>query len=349
MPLAHVIGKCHLQVTYSLPTVRIAAREGCPWFGPVRELVTGGKWPATGVGKEATSVPEVRSPTVRRRELGARLRALRAERGFTVEQVAERLLCSPSKVSRMETGQRGATLRDIRDLCDLYGVNDEDEREQLMYLARQGKRPGWWQGYELDYFATYVGLEESAVSIKFFASSIVMGLVQTEAYARAMHEAGPEDFRSERIDELVEVRMKRQQLLTRDPPLEVHIVLDEEMLHRPVGGGAVMRDQLRKLVEVSASPHTEIQVVPYKVGAHPGMGSNFTVLEFAGSAPDVVYVEGLSGWTYLERPHDLDRYRKVFDRLCEMALNPRDSMRLIEGIAAAYNGAKDPVSGPEVR
>lgn len=291
-------------------------------------------------GRKRPPVPEVRSPTVRRRELGARLRALRAERGLTVEQVAERLLCSSSKVSRMETGQRGATPRDIRDLCDLYGVTDADERERLMYLARQGKRPGWWQGYELG-FGTYVGLEESAVSVKSFASSTVMGLVQTAAYARAMHEAGPDYLEPERIDELVEVRMKRQQLLRRDPPLELHIVCDESVLRRPVGGADVMGTQLRQLVELASLPNIEIQVVPYDIGAHPAMDSNFAVLEFGGSAPDVVYVEGLSGWTYLERQQDLERYRSVFERLCRVALNPRESMDLLGKAAAAYADAAD--------
>lgn len=291
-------------------------------------------------------MPEVRSPTVRRRELGALLRALRQERGYTVEQVAERLLCSPSKVSRMETGQRGATLRDIRDLCDLYGLTEESERQRLFYLARQGKRPGWWQGYELT-FATYVGLEADAVSIKHFTSSTVMGLVQTADYARAIHDAGFQDFRSGRIDELVEVRMKRQQLLNRDPPLGLHVVFDEAVLRRPVGGAPVMVAQLRRLVELAESPQIQIQVVPYEVGAHPAMDSNFTVLEYGGSAPDVVYVEGLSGKIYLEREQDLNRYRDVFGSLCRLALTPRESIEIIAGIAAAHNSVADPASGAD--
>src|ERR1700761_9264734 len=137
--------------------------------------------------KEGFSLPEARnssgsSPTVRRRELGALLRALRNERGLTVDQVAAELLCSPSKVSRMETGQRGATLRDIRDLCDLYGVAKAADRERLMTLAREGKQPGWWQSYDLDY-ATYVGLEEAAVALSYFQSSIVPGILQTRGHA----------------------------------------------------------------------------------------------------------------------------------------------------------------------
>src|ERR1700761_1093600 len=164
--------------------------------------------------KEGFSLPEARnssgsSPTVRRRELGALLRALRTRQGLTVEQVAGELLCSPSKVSRMETGQRGATLRDIRDLCDLYRVTAAAERERLMELAREGKQQGWWQSFGLD-FATYVGLEAAAVAISCYMSSVVPGILQTSEYARAMHEAGHQDYSDEKISEHVEVRMRRQ-------------------------------------------------------------------------------------------------------------------------------------------
>ena len=131
-------------------------------------------------------MPEVRSPTVRRRELGALLRKLRLENGLTVEQAAERLMFSMSKLSRMETGHGAATPRDIRDLCDLYGVTDAAEREHMMRLAAEGKRQGWWQGYDLDYFATYVGLEAEAAGIRSYQSAIVPGLMQTPDYARAM-------------------------------------------------------------------------------------------------------------------------------------------------------------------
>jgi len=293
-------------------------------------------------------VPEVRgssgSPTVRRRELGALLRALRNARGMTVEQVAAELLCSPSKVSRMETGQRGATARDIRDLCDLYGVSDPAERERLATLAAEGKKQGWWQSYELvDDFTTYVGLEQAALSMKHFSCLTVNGLVQTPAYARAMHVVGFEDFTSARIEELLEVRMRRQQLLDRQPPLQLHLVFDEAMLHRVVGGPAVMTEQLEHLVGLARSTNITIQVIPSSYGAHPAMDSNFTILEFDQSAPNVVYVEGLVGWVYLERQQDLDRYNLVFERLSSMALNSKDSIKLIAGIAAAYSTEQTPV------
>src|SRR5271167_5018171 len=221
--------------------------------------------------KDATYVPEVRSPTVRRRELGALLRALRTAKGLTVEQAAERLMISMSKLSRMETGHGVATPRDVRDLCDLYGVTDQAERDRMTQLAREGKQQAWWQSYELSY-ETYVGLEAEAVVISAFQSSAVHGLLQTAVYARAGHE------------------------------------------------GAMPRlspDQI------------EVQVLPFDRGAHPALESNFTILELPHQAPDVVFVEGLIGSTYLDRADDLKRYHEIFRKLQSIALNPQDTADLI--------------------
>lgn len=291
-------------------------------------------------------MPEVRSPTLRRRELGALLRALRNERGLTVEQVAELLLCSPSKVSRMETGQRGATLRDVRDLCEIYGVTDENRIAHLMDIARESKQQGWWQSYDLDY-ATYVGLEEAAVTLSYFQSSIVPGILQTRGYARAMHEGGFQEYPPGRIDEHVDVRMRRQRLLTRDPPLHVAVVLDEAVLHREVGGPAVMSEQLQHLANVAKLPSVTIQVISFSAGAHPAMDSMFDILEFDGSAPSVVYVEGLMGWLFIERVTDISRYVRIFELLRSTALTPKESIELILEIQAFHN-SKLPVQARDM-
>ncbi len=264
------------------------------------------------------------------------LRALRTTQGLTVEQVAERLLCSPSKVSRMETGQRGVTLRDVRDLCGIYGVTSQAQRDHMARLATEGKRQGWWQEFELDYFGTYVGLEEEAISLRYYQSSAVPGLLQTPEYARAMHKIAVPELTSARIDRMIEVRLKRQELLVRDPPLRVWAVLDEAVLHRRVGGVSVMKDQLERLAELSALPQVTIQVIPFSAGAHPAMESTFNILDFRDPTPSVVYVEGLAGFMYLEKPQDISRYQAVFERLCDLSLAPQESAELISEMGERY-------------
>jgi transcriptional regulator with XRE-family HTH domain len=280
-------------------------------------------------------VPEVRSPTVRRRELGALLRALRNQNGLTVEQAADRLLCSPSKVSRMETGHGAATPRDIRDLCNLYDVTDQTERDRLMTLAREGKRQGWWQSYDLGY-ATYVGLEAEAVAISGFQSSVVHGLLQTADYARAGHEGAMPRLGPEQIEMQIEAKLTRQLILTEDNPPRFTVVLDEATLHRVVGGRDVMAAQLAKILEMSALPNITVQILPYEVGAHPAVESNFTLLDLSNPTLGIVFVEGLIGSTYLERVDDLKKYRGIFDQLQTIALNPKDSAELITKLLHSY-------------
>jgi transcriptional regulator with XRE-family HTH domain len=288
-------------------------------------------------------LPEVRSPTVRRRELGALLRALRNEKGLTVEQVAERLLCSPSKVSRMETGHGVATPRDIRDLCDLYDVADQAERDRMMQLSHDGKQQGWWQSYDLPY-STYVGLEAEAVSISDFQSSVVPGLLQTADYARAGHEGAMPRLSLEEIDRRIEAKLTRQNLLTqRDPPF-LDAVLDEAVLHRQVGGPRIMRAQLEHLIEIAGLSNVTVQVIPFTLGAHPGVESNFNILDMRAPTRGVVFVEGLVGFLYLERADDLQRYHTIFDRLKSIALSPKDTIDLIAKIRASMRETRQPTA-----
>jgi transcriptional regulator with XRE-family HTH domain len=279
-------------------------------------------------------VPEVRSPALRRRELGALLRALRNEKGLTVEQVAERLLCSPSKVSRMETGQ-GATARDIRDLCDLYGVADAAERDRLTTLAREGKRPARWQRYDLAY-ARYAELEEDALAIRAFQSSAVHGLLHTADYARANHESSMPRLNPEQVDRQIEAKLARQSILTRADPPSFAVVLDEAALHRMVGGRRVMAAQLAKILDISALPNVTAQILPFALGAHPALESNFTILQLPDPTPGVVFAEGMIGSTYLDRPEDLKRYYDVFHELQSIALNSKDTGDLIAKFVRFY-------------
>jgi transcriptional regulator with XRE-family HTH domain len=286
-------------------------------------------------------VPEVHSPTVRRRELGALLRALRTQNGLTVDQVADRLLCSSSKVSRMETGHGTVTPRDIRDLCDLYQITDEAERNRLMTLAREGRHHAWWQSYDLDY-ATYAGLEAEAVVISAFQSSVVHGLLQTADYARAGHLGAMPRLSSDQIERQIEAKLIRQRILTKDGPPRFAVVLDEAALHRMVGGRQVMAAQLAKILELSARPNVGVQILPYEVGAHPAVESNFTILELPTPAPGVVFVEGLIGSTYLGRADDLKRYHGIFDRLQAIALSPKDTADLVANLLRVYGGSSGP-------
>ena len=285
-------------------------------------------------------MPEVRSPALSRRELGALLRALRYEKGLTVEQVADLLLCSPSKVSRMETGQGGATARDVRDLCDLYEVTDEARRDQMMTLAREGKRPARGQRYDLAY-ATYAELEEEALSVCAFQSSVVHGLLHTADYARAQHENSMPRLDARRIDQQIEAKLTRQRILTRADPPSFAVVLDEAALHRLVGGHQVMAAQLVKILDMSALPNVMVQILPFERGAHPALESNFTILQLPDGAPGVVFVEGMIGSTYLDRPDDLKRYHDVFNELQSIALNPKDTGNLIARLLRIYKDSLD--------
>jgi transcriptional regulator with XRE-family HTH domain len=285
-------------------------------------------------------VPEVRSPTLRRRELGAVLRSRRLDLGLTVEQVAERLLCSASKVSRMETGQRGATLRDVRDLCDLYGISSAGERDRLMALAREGKQQGWWQSQDFpDDYGRYVDYEQEATAIRTYQSTIVPGLLQTPEYVREMSNVAVPEVSAETANEFVEVKERRQARLAAVPPLSLSVILDEAVLHRVVGGPAVMGAQLERMIEATRIHSVTIQVIPYIAGAHPAMDSTFTILDLTDPVPSVVYVEGLVGRIYLERPQEIARYEYVFDRLKALALSPQDSAELIAKVAANYHRA----------
>lgn len=272
------------------------------------------------------------SPTVRRRELGARLRALRTAAGLTVDDVAGRMEVSPAKISRIETGARGVSVADIRFLCDLYQVSVE-ERDRLLNLARESKRRSWWQQHGLpESLATYIGLEDAAVTIHQYETSIVPPLLQTEQYAHALTAGVGFDAPTEQVDQLVLARMTRQEILTAERAPQLWAVIDEAALHRIVGGVEVMRDQLAALSERSRARNVTLQVIPYQAGAHPGVNSSFIILQLE-EVQDVVYVEGLIGNFYLQSPADLARYRRTFDELRAVALGPQESRKLIQAVA----------------
>lgn len=271
------------------------------------------------------------SPTMRRRELAARLRQLRLDAGLTIEEVAARLMVSPTKMSRMETAARPASQRDVRDLLNLYGVADR-ERDRLMTLARLSNQRAWWQQHDLGY-SDYIGLEAEALGIDDYESTIIPGLLQTEAYARRVVQGILFDADPSLVEQRVEARLRRQELLKIDHPPTLRIVVDESALRRKVGGAAVMIEQLQNLYDrVGSAAHISLQVIPFSTGAHPGLDSKFIYLHLSEAVPDVVYVESLVGSLYLDTPGDLQRYRQAFDKLREVALSPDQSLEKVAEI-----------------
>ncbi|HEX6513173.1 MAG TPA: helix-turn-helix transcriptional regulator [Chloroflexota bacterium] len=272
------------------------------------------------------------NPTIRRRELGMRLREFRTAKRLTVEDVAKELLCSPTKISRAETGARRATLRDVRDLCKVYGVDTETSAE-LMELAREARQPGWWTKYDDLKIAPLIGMEQAATAITSFGMYFFPALLQSEEYARAIIKGIAPKIDEGILSQRVEARMIRQKLLLAPKPPKYRVLLDEAVLHRHVGGPAVMKAQLDNVLSLMREEKAAVQVIPYEVGAYGASDSNFSYLEFAGTMlPDLVFVEGLVSQLYLERPDELDRYREALDYLRDEALNPRDSAKRIEEI-----------------
>lgn len=272
------------------------------------------------------------SPTIRQRELGMRLREFRNAKGLTVEDVAKELLSSPSKISRAETGARRATLRDVRDLCQIYGVDAETSAE-LMKLAREARQSGWWTKYDDLRITPLIGYEQAATAITCFGMYFIPALLQTEDYARAIIKRIAPKIEEDILDQRVEARMIRQKLLYQPKPPKYRALIDEAMLHRQVGGPSVMKAQLEKMLSVMREDRAAVQVIPYEVGAYGAIDSNFQYLEFSDTMlPDLVFVEGLASHLYLDRSEDLERYREALDYLRDEALNPRDSAKKIEEI-----------------
>jgi transcriptional regulator with XRE-family HTH domain len=260
------------------------------------------------------------------------LRRLRELTGLTIDQVAERLECSASKISRIETGQSGATPRDVRDILVVYGV-PEDESDLLLQIAREARQKGWWQLYGTVLTGAYVGLEAAADAIRAYEALVVPGLLQTEDYARAMIHAARPDIDSTEVEKRVRVRVGRQSLLTQDDPLDLWVVLDEAVLHRPVGGPSVMRRQLEHLVMSAELPNVTLQVLPFVAGAHAGMDGTFSILRYEEPPnQNVVFAANAAGGLFLEKDEELSRYAFIFDHLRANAMRPEESLALIASL-----------------
>ncbi|MET9679995.1 helix-turn-helix domain-containing protein [Streptomyces coeruleorubidus] len=280
-------------------------------------------------------------PAVRRRKLGAELRALRTSAGLTSGEAARLVGWHQSKVSRIETGTSGVKPADVRLLLDAYAVADTQLRELLMMLAGSddsGGRHHWWHAYRGVLPPTYrdfISLESQAGTMRTLETTVVPGLLQTPEYARAVTKAAVEGLSEDRLDTLVEVRLARQDVLRADPPLELSAVLDEAVLRREVGGPGVMARQLERLVEAARLPQVRLQVLPFAAGAHIGVTGPFVIFSFSSTSDlDVVVLDHLTSSLYLERKEDLQAYTEAFNALQIHALSPEDSLDFIAGTAA---------------
>jgi hypothetical protein len=302
---------------------RAAALDHCQRFerGGRRVTMAG---PESGAG----------GPTVLRILLGSQLRRLREANGVTREAAGWEIRASESKISRMELGRVGFKERDVADLLTLYGVTDEEERASLLSLARQANTQGWWHRFGdvlPSWFQSYLGLESSASLIRTYEVQFVPGLLQTRDYARAVVLLGHGGADFGEIQRRVDVRMARQQLLTRPSAPHVWAVIDEAVLRRPIGGVEVMKAQIEALIEAAKLPNVRLQIIPFHAGGHAAAGGPFAILRFPEpELPDVVYVEQLTSAIYLDKREDVDHYAIAMERVCIDAEPPNHTPEILE-------------------
>ncbi|GAA0345521.1 helix-turn-helix transcriptional regulator [Actinoallomurus spadix] len=276
-------------------------------------------------------------PTVRLRRLAGSLNRLRTARGLSREDVAEATGINKATLYRIEKAKVRPQARTLAAMLTLYEV-EPDEQRALTRLLKDSSQSGWWQAYtdELpEEYSTYIEFENEARSVWNYESLYIPGLLQTEDYARAVIPGGMPSLSRQEVDRRVQVRMERQAILDRDPALRLWAICDEAAIHRAVGGPAVMRDQLLHLVSAMERPNVTLQVVPFNVGAHPGMPGSFVVLQFSGD-PAVVYIDSMAGNLFLEEEADVHRYTGLYEHLRAVAISPDATRKLIIRVADEY-------------
>ena len=278
-------------------------------------------------------MPADPNPTVRRRRLGSELRRLREAAGLSLEEVAGRMECHKATISRLELGRSAARQRDLRAILALYGVTDPRQVEAYLEMSRSGKHPGWWQAYaEIlpSAYTDFIALEAEADHIRTFQPALVPGILQTEAYARAVAGAVPCLVEEASLDDMVKVRAERQALLDREPSLRFCGIIGESALRAPVGGRKVMREQFDHLIEAAQRPNVELRVLPLSAGERAVISGSFVLMHFRlPSDSHLVFVESLMSALYLEKPEEIAGYTLAFDTLRASALSPKDSLTTI--------------------
>ncbi|MDN5859877.1 MAG: helix-turn-helix domain-containing protein [Pseudonocardia sp.] len=265
------------------------------------------------------------SPLGSRRSLGAELRRLRNRSGLTLDEVAVRMTCSTSKISRLENGKGIPKIPDVQELIRIYGVGSDPQRDLLLRLVHDGREHGWWEplveglphDVVVDPSVRQAGLETDALRVTAFEIVFVHGLLQTPGYARAVLETSGVEREPAETERLLELRRRRQEALVRaESPLLFSLVLDESALHRAVGSASIMADQLRHLAEMARLPNVNVRILPFAAGSRRGHGGSFGVLEFPpGAGSDIAYLEGHTGLTHLDTRGDVESFRAVFGDL----------------------------------
>lgn len=277
-------------------------------------------------------------PSVLRMILGRQLEELRTRAGLTYEEAGAAIGVSHSTIRRMEAAKVARLrLADAEKLLQVYGVTDRQEIDTFLKSVREASKRGWWHTYRdvmPDWFAAYLSLEQAALQVRAYENEFVHGLLQTEEYARALLGAGNPHAPTEATERRVALRMRRQELLTREAPPRVWVVMDETVLRWPVGGAAVMRAQIDHLIEVNRLPQVTLQIMPFANGPHPAMRAGaFHLFRFrAPELPDVVYLNGLVGAVYLDKSDDVVVYREALDRLGAQAAPARKTEALLGAI-----------------
>jgi transcriptional regulator with XRE-family HTH domain len=268
------------------------------------------------------------SPTIPRWQLGKELTKLREAKQLSYEQVAKAVGLSASSIRRYEAGTTGIGRPALTSLLNLYEVTDDGVRERLIEWQTRGKKPGWWSrfGRLPEETTTLLGFESAATNVRMFEQAVVPGLLQTEAYARAMMAALAPGLSDEELDKYVELRVARQENLDEATP-EMWMILEETAIRRPVGGAAAMQEQLSHLCEIGK--RWPLQIVPLEVGPHPGTAGGFMIWEFEERTP-VVFVDSQAGNLFLEEEDDIARFTLIYNHMRAVALSPEQSVKLIK-------------------
>jgi transcriptional regulator with XRE-family HTH domain len=277
------------------------------------------------------------SPTVKRRRLSQALRELRKAAGLSVTEAGKLLEWDPSKVSRMERNEwKLPGIHDVRLLLDLYGVDDEGKRDEMVALAREARQRGWWERYQDVFRGSLPDFEAGASALRTWQIVLVPGLLQTEAYAKAVWRAG-QVLDEELIERHVQARLERQKILSGENAPSLLAVIDEAALRKLIGGAEVMREQIRHLIRMATKPNITIQLVPDSAGAHPAMEGSFVILDFPDD-PSLIYTVTVTESLWLEQPTEYQRYSLIFSHVMTSALSPNESMRHMEVLADRLKG-----------